>query len=64
VGRITQRDIIVKAITNPIFEPKESLKMAPLYPINADISMFNRIRILPRSIGFRQLIATMAFSIG
>ena len=39
-------------ITNPKVVPKKFLKIAPVYPIIAEISNLSKIKILPKSIGF------------
>ena len=44
--------------------PKKSLKIAPVYPIRADTSIFNKTNIRDKSIGFNKLTAIIGFSSG
>ena len=50
--------------TSPNTLPKNSLYNAPVKPINAEISIFNKINIRPKSIGFRHVKARIGFSNG
>lgn len=53
-----------KAMIVPKVVPKKSLNIAPVYPIIADTSRCNRIRILDKSIGLSAVIPTIIFSMG
>lgn len=44
--------------------PKTFLNTAPVYPIMAETSNSNKIWMRAKSIGFKAVMATMAFSIG
>ena len=52
------------AITVPVIVPKKSLNIAPVYPINAETSIFNKIKIRLRSIGLSAVKTSIGFSIG
>jgi len=49
---------MVDANKLPPMLPKKSLNSAPVYPMMAAMSIFSRMRILTRSMGFRQKIVT------
>ena len=51
-------------ITNPKVVPKKFLKIAPVYPIIAEASKCNNIWILAKSIGLKEVINIIGFSIG
>jgi len=52
-------------VTNsPPVPPKKALNTAPVYPINADISIFIRTIMRARSIGLRKLKIIIGFSKG
>ncbi len=55
---------IKPADKNPDCVPKKFLNTAPVYPINADTSSRNKIKILLMSMGFNALIPNIIFSIG
>ena len=51
-GKTTQRDRAINDTINPKLVPKNCLKIAPVYPSNAEMSNFKRMRVLDKSIGF------------
>ncbi len=63
-GTITQSASSIKESIIPKLLPKISLKIAPVWPIIADIFIRKRISILHKSIGLRALSNTTGFSIG
>ena len=63
-GKIAHRHNIIKEINMPSDVPKNSLKMAPVYPIMAEISKCNKIRIRANAIGLNVEMVIIIFSIG
>ena len=51
----TQAHKVSKETQTPVLEPKNFLKIAPVYPIKAEISNFNKIKIRERSIGLKSV---------
>ena len=61
---IQKRSKIKNAIIIPREVPKKSLNIAPVYPIIAETSKCNKIKILAKSIGLKAVMPTIIFSIG
>src|SRR5215218_10549102 len=63
-GAIIHTSIIPRVYNKPALLPRKSLYMAPVYPINALMSILSMMNILPRSTGLRDDKSNVIFSSG
>ena len=60
MGNIVQSSNIATETNNPKLVPKKDLNTAPVYPKRADISNFNKISVLDKSMGLN-IVATKEY---